>query len=107
MLPRAQRLNLKKSFKWVRDGKKIEGNLVKLHVRFGENRSPLVGVALSKGHFKNAVDRNLAKRKVFSSFQSIYQNLPEGLNVVALPKGGVLKASQEEIDKEIEDLLKR
>lgn len=106
MLPRHQRLNLKRSFKWVRDGKKAEGNLVKLYLRFGENELPLVGVATSKDSFKRAVDRNLAKRKVFSSFQSIYQNLPKGLNIIAMPRSAALNANQEEIDKEIKELLK-
>ena len=86
MLSKDKRLNLKKDFKWVAAGKKLETRYLKLFVRFGENAIPKIGVAVTTKFFRRATDRNRAKRLVFAAFEPLYMKLPNNINIVALPK---------------------
>ncbi len=113
MLKKSQRLNLKKDFKWVASGKKLEttrpssgGKYLKLFIRFGENEKPKVGIALSGKNFKKAVERNKAKRIVSQAFQSIYLTLPNNINIVALPKTSVLSVKSGDVLSDLEATLK-
>jgi ribonuclease P protein component len=107
MLPKDQRLNLKKEFSWVASGQKIENQMVKVFFRFGSNHQPRVGISLSGKVFKKAVDRNRAKRIIATGFQTLYSKLPENLNIIALPKITVLNLSADEVTESLEVLLKR
>lgn len=107
MLPKDNRLNLKKDFTWVAKGKKWEDNLVKLFARSGENEKPRVGIAVSKANFKQAVERNRARRLVSKGFEDLYNLLPQGLNIVALPKKGIINLKSDEVVKDLENLLKK
>lgn len=104
MLAKSQRLNLKKSFKWVAAGKKIETPLFKIFFRNGENRFPLVGIANSKNQFRKANKRNRARRVVSQAIQDIYPNLKEDLNLVIMPKSILLEKSVEDVKKGLEDV---
>ena len=113
MLPKSQRLNLKKDFKWVAAGKKLEttrpssgGKYLKLFIRFGENEKPRVGVALSGKNFKKAVERNRARRIVSQAFQTLYSSLPNNINIMALPKTGVLEVKSGDVLSDLETALK-
>ncbi len=106
MLPRSQRLNLKKDFKWVASGKKLETKYLKLFIRIGENENPRVGIALSSKNFKKAVERNRARRLTSQAFQSIYSSLPKTINIVALPKMGILEVKSGDLLLELEAILK-
>lgn len=105
MLPKSKRLNLNKDFKWVASGKKIENNLVELFLKKGDNNSPKVGISLSKNVFKKAVDRNRARRLVSKALENMYNELPSGLNIVAMPKEEILKVSSDELTKSINEIL--
>lgn len=107
MLPKDQRLNLKKDFKWVASGQKLGNNLIRLYIRQGDNLQPKVGIALSKSDFRKATERNRARRMVSTGFQALYDKLPAGLNVVALPRPGVLELTSAEVTKVLEELLKK
>ncbi len=106
MLPKNNRLNLKKDFKWVAAGKKLESKYLKLFIRTGENEKPRIGIALSGKNFKKAVDRNRARRVTSQAFQSIYSSLPGTINIVALPKAGVLEVKSEDLLKELEEIFR-
>lgn len=106
MLPRENRLNLKKDFKWVASGKKLENKYLKLFIRMGENEKAKVGIALSSKNFKKAVERNRAKRLISQAFQRIYPSLPENINIVALPKFGVLGVKSSDVLLDLETALK-
>ena len=106
MLPKPQRLNLKKDFKFVASGKRLDTKLLKLFVRTGDNKWPRVGIALSSKHFKNATDRNRAKRLVSFAFESIYVELPANINIVALPKPGILIVKSKYVVLDLEEALK-
>lgn len=106
MLAKSQRLNLKKDFRWVASGKKLESKFLKLFLKVGENKTPKVGIALSSAVFKKATDRNRAKRLVSRAFQSTIHLLPSTINIVALPKAGVLSVKSGDVLLDLEELLK-
>ncbi len=106
MLPKSQRLNLKKDFKWVAAGKKLETKYSKLFIRVGENGKPRVGIALSSKNFKKAVERNRARRLIATAFQGLYFSLPGAINIVALPKPGVLGVKSGDVLLDLEIALK-
>lgn len=107
MLPKSKRLNLKTDFKWVAAGQKTENNFVKVFFRLGSNSLPRIGIALSKSNFKKAVERNRARRLISKGFEELYSRLPEGINIIAMPKENVLKLSGEEVSKGLEEVLKK
>lgn len=90
MLPKSARLNLKKDFKQVASGKKIETKYLKLFLTVGENEFPKVGIAVSSSLFKKSTERNRVRRLVSAAFESLYSSLPRTINIVALPKIRVL-----------------
>src|SRR3989344_1710424 len=103
MLPKSKRLNLNKDFRWVASGKKIENNLVKLFLKQDSNEFPKIGISLSKNVFKKAVYRNRARRLVSKALENVYNELPSGINIVAMPKEGVLQVSSDELIKSINE----
>lgn len=105
MLSKDKRLNLKKDFKWVASGKRIDNPLITLFIRIGDNSSPRVGIAVSSKHFKKAVERNKARRLTSAGFESLYTKLPANINIVALPKVGVLKVKSGDLLLELENIL--
>ncbi len=106
MLPKSQRLNLKKDFKWVAGGKKLETAYLKLFIKMGDNRQPRIGIAVSSRIFKNATERNRAKRVVSAAWEVLYSNLPDTINIVALPKAGVIKVKSGDLLLDLEAALK-
>lgn len=107
MLPKHQRLNLKKDFKWVASSKKLETKYLKIFIRVGDNQIPKLGIATSSKTFKKAVERNRARRLVSSAVEPLYGRLPENVNIVALPKIGILKVKSGDVLLDLEEALKR
>ena len=110
MLPKSRRLNLKTDFKWVASGKKLETKYLKLFVRMGENNPPAggsrVGITVSGKYFKKATQRNRARRLVSSAFESLYNSLLKNINIVALPKAGVLDVKSGDLSLDLESVLR-
>lgn len=98
MLSKDKRLNLKTSFNFVIKGQKTENSLYKMFFRFGDLPQPKVGIALKKDYFKLAVDRNRARRLTSKAMEVIYPNLKEKVNLILMPKTGVLQSSSKEIE---------
>lgn len=107
MLPKSHRLNLKQSFTWAAAGEKIDHDLLKLFFRFGQNEVPKIGIAPSKANFATAVARNRAKRLVAKGFENLLQSLPKNVNIVALPKTGILKKSSDEVTAGLKEMLEK
>lgn len=107
MLPKSKRLNLKKDFKWVVAGQKIGNDLLQLYIRQGDNIQPKVGIALNKSNFKKATERNRARRLVSTGFESLYKLLPGNINIVAMPRPGVLELTSSEVADTLKELLKK
>jgi len=103
MLAKSQRLNLKNSFKFVQAGRRLETPSLRLMWREGENIEPLVGIALTKAAFKKAHERNRARRLASSAIQTLYPNLRKGLNLVIMPKTGILAKSVDQLINEIKN----
>lgn len=106
MLAKSKRLNLKKDFKWVASGKKIETKFAKLFIRIGDNEFPKVGFALSSSLFKRATERNKARRVLSAALESLYSKLPQSINIVALPKPGILKVKSADVFLDLETVLR-
>lgn len=104
MLPKAKRLNLSKNFSWVASGAKRETDSFKLFFRQGENPVALVGIALKGVFFKKSHERNKARRISSQAIEKLYPNLPNHLNLVIMPKAGVLNKKSEDLAKEIESV---
>lgn len=90
MLPKNKRLNLKYQFKWVASGKRLETKFFKIFAKNGENSTPLIGVAVSSAIFKKSTLRNKAKRVSFKVAEAVYKDLRKNINLVIMPKTGIL-----------------
>lgn len=106
MLPKSKRLNLRKDFKWVASGQKLETKYLKLFIRFGENTFPRIGIAIQSQVFKKATQRNRAKRLVSRAFQSTNYLMPSTINIVVLPKAGMLDVKSSDVLLDLEQGLK-
>lgn len=106
MLPKDKRLNLKIDFKWVASGKKLESKYIKLFLREGDNQLPRIGVAVSSKSFKKATDRNRGRRLVSTALEKLYPDLPNNINIVALPKAGVLSVKSGDVVSDLETILR-
>lgn len=104
MLPKSKRLNLKKDFKRVFSGRRVETDSFKFFLKFGSNTIPLVGISLSKKHFKLATERNKARRMASKALEGVYESLPKNLNLIIMPKAKVLEKSLKEIENEFQSL---
>lgn len=107
MLSKDKRLNLKTDFKWVAAGKSLDTKFLKLFIRLGDNSLPRVGIATSSKNFKKAHERNRARRVVSACFETIYSQLPERINIIALPKSNVLEVKSGDVLMDLEAGLKK
>ncbi len=108
MLSKDKRLNLKTDFKWAASGKSIQTKYLKLFIKTSnKNLYSKIGVAVSSKVFKEAVERNRAKRVVFAAFEKFYQKLPSSINIVALPNKEVLSVKSDDIARDLESILKK
>lgn len=107
MLSGDKRLNLAKDFKWVAAGRRLETKYLKLFVKSGDNQTPRVGVAVSSKVFKKATERNRAKRLTSAVFEALFLHLPGTINIVALPKAGVLRVKSGDVLSDLEEGLKK
>lgn len=105
MLPPKNRLNLKKSYTWVRSGVKLETEVARIFYRLGDNQIPRIGITSSSSIFPKAHDRNRARRLLATGFATILEKLPVGINLVALPTPKVLDLSTAQISRKLKDVL--
>lgn len=115
MLPKPQRLNLKKDFKQVAAGKKLESKYLKLFIakqdqrsviRLGTNEISKVGIAVSSKTFGKASARNRARRLTSAAFEALYSTLPKGINILALPKAGISNVKSQDVLLDLESVLR-
>ncbi len=106
MLPKTSRLNLKTDFKWVAAGRKLDTKYLRLFFKEGENKIARVGIATSTKIFKNATSRNRARRLTATAFQTTYYLLPTNINIVALPKAGIIGVKSPMVLLDLEQSLK-
>ena len=106
MLPKYQRLNLKKDFKWAASGKKLETKYLKIFVSFGDNQIPKIGIAVSGKAFKKAAERNRARRLTSAVFEALYLSLPPRINILVLPKASVAGVKSGNLTLDLEAVLK-
>lgn len=105
MLPRSQRLNLKLDFKWAASGRKIQSNYLKLFVKDGDNIIPRIGIAVSSKIFPKAIQRNRARRLASKAFETLYKDLPKNVNIMALPKSGIISVKLQDVLLDLRELL--
>lgn len=104
MLPKEQRINLSKEFRWMLSGVRKESPSFIIYIKEGENGFPRVGIALKKANFKKAHDRNKARRLVSASVKTLYHSLRRNINLVIMPKPEIFKRSSEELINELKSI---
>ena len=87
-------------------GKKLDTKYAKLFLRLGENEMPKVGIAMTSSVFKKATARNRARRLVSAAIQVLYNKLPNRINIIALPKAGVIGVKSGDVLLDLEERLK-
>ncbi len=126
MLSKNKRLNLKTDFKWVTSGKRVESKFMTLFIKMGDpsahlvnsgqvGSGPKIGIATSSKVFKKAHDRNRARRLVSTAFESLISplrlseasHLSSTINILALPKQGVLSVKSGDILLDLEEVLRK
>lgn len=107
MLSKSKRLNLKKDFKWVASGKRVDGIYASVFIRMGQNNSPLLGIAISSKHFKKAHERNRVRRIISSALEVLYSRLPANINIVVLPKSSIAHVKSEDVLLDLEEVVKK
>lgn len=97
----------KNDFKETLAGAKIkQGGLFGIAAKYqNDTTSPRVGIIISKKISKLATKRNRIRRLLRESLRKRMGRLPKGGRFVILAKQGLLGASREDIDKELEKLL--
>lgn len=106
MLPKSKRLNLKKDFKWVALGERIDSKFTTIFIKMGQNSLPRVGIASSSKFFKKATDRNHAKRLVSAALEVLYPKFADNINILVLPKSTILNVKSQDVLLDLEKALK-
>ena len=88
-------------------GLKLETQYLKLFIKKGENSNSQMGIAVSAKAFKKAHERNRARRLVSRAFEQLYDRIAGNLNIVAMPKSNILKATSKEVVDDLGRLLKK
>lgn len=78
-------------------GKKINSEFATIFIKTGSNEFPKIGIATSSKYFKNATLRNRAKRVISKAFEALYSKLPNNINIMALPKSGVVLVKSQDV----------
>ncbi len=106
MLPKSKRLNLKKDFKRVASGDRLETKYLKLFIKKDlSSIVPKVGIAVSSTLFKKATQRNKVRRVTSAAFEKIYPRLQKSLNIVTLPKRRLLDVKSQDVALDLESSL--
>ena len=106
MLSKDSRLNLKIDFKRLITGKLINSKYAKLYIKLGDNNIPKVGIATSSKIFKKAVERNRARRLISAAIEPLYEKFPSNINILALPKAGIISVKSGDILLNLEEVFK-
>ena len=105
MLPKKNRLNLKLDFKpTTQQGKRFQTKNLTIFISPNELGKTYAGIATSKRSFNKAVLRNKARRIVSLAIQNQFKNLRLGVNIVIMPKQGVLQTPLASIEKELKSV---
>lgn len=107
MLSKDSRLNLSKDFKWVAAGKRLETKFLKIFIKYGDNKIPKVGIATSSKTFKKATERNKARRLTSAVFEELYPILPSAINILVLPKAGLINVKSTDVLDEVKAELQK
>lgn len=105
MLSKKNRLNLKTEFKSIVSGKKLDTKYATLFFKYIGNVVPKVGIAVPSKVFKAAHQRNRARRLFSAAIENVYPRLKPGLNMIALPKLGVLEVKSTDVTVELSQIL--
>lgn len=107
MLPTTKRLNLKKEFSRVIKGRRSETPHFILYFSQAAMEFSRVGISIRSKNFGKAHNRNRARRVTSQVVQEFYQSLPKKVDLIIMPKSGVLESEVSSLGKELENVLDR
>lgn len=107
-LSRHQRLIESEAFrKAFEEGRPQVGNLMVLRLAQVEQGGLRLGVVTSRRTFRRAVDRNRARRKMREAYRRNRVRFKPGADVVLVGRRKLLKASAQEVERELLALAQR
>jgi len=104
MLSKNRRLNLRKEYRYVTSGRKFMTPSLTVFSRRADLVEPMVGIALAKAKFRQATDRNRARRLTSKAIEQLYSSLRPDMKLVIIPKSQVLDKTPDELKGELEDV---
>ena len=109
MLPENNRLRGSLAFQKVKEeGKMHQSNTFGFLVRSRNDEDPTrFGVVVSTKISKKAVDRNKVKRMVKEAIRENLDKIKDGFDAVILAKKGLLEIDKKDLNKELEEALKK
>lgn len=104
---RFQRLTSHRDFRKIyQDGKRLLGNRILVHYRFGQTVQPRLGITISRKWGK-ACKRNRFKRLVRDAYRQIYPKLADYLELNIHPRPFFEQLSSKEVEEELNRLVKK
>ncbi len=108
MLARENRLKRKKDFEQVfKKGKSFREDFLVLKIRRSEIGETRFGFIISKKVSKKAVSRNKIKRMLSEAVRLKIDRLKRDADIILISLPGIEKKDSQEINKDIDKLLKR
>jgi len=107
-LPKKYRLKKKKDFEKIfKEGRFFGSSFLVLKASKNTLSFSRFGIVISRKTIKKAVLRNKIKRQISEAIRLKLREIKPGFDVVILPKTSITQKSFQEINQEIEGLLKK
>jgi ribonuclease P protein component len=104
----SDKLRLKSEFDFIRaNGRKFPGMLLLLVIATAQDEKLRAGVICGKKFHRNAVIRNRARRLIWESFRLLKAKISANAHIAVIPRHPMLQAKQQDVQAELERLLKR
>lgn len=108
MLPALFRLQEKKYFQRVyRHGKALHTPLFRIHTYKNNLEQTRIGIVIANKVIKKATKRTRKKRQIRAAFFDLIDHLVLGYDIVVVAKPDIEKASFLDVQKDLEDGLKK
>lgn len=105
MLSKAKRLNIRKSFSWLRSGTRVETEHLGILYKYSPDHKPKLAVRILKTNFKKSTTRNKIRRLVFKGIELVYDKLKTGVCIIITVKPNILYLDNGNIPQAVVEIL--